>query len=424
MDWREQLRPASFRGVRFYVDASRTEQALFRDLHVFGYRDDATEALSIEDLGTGPRYFKFTAFLFGDDFIEKRDELEAALKQGGPGRLVHPTRGERTVATYGTIVTTEKRGEGGYCSIQFECGDVTETGLRSEPNTAAAVDDDLDAFIAATAAEFSTVVDETDVPSAYLDDVTSTWDDAQTALRKAHTTISSALGTVDDFTRRVSSFSNDLAAFASSPAEAAAAFMGAIMAVAELPGEVFDALERGVAASIAAGEEVVRSFEDMFDFSVDTPPRPLTTTNGENAERLRRAVVRVVRHGAVAAASRSLAAVPFASRSSATAALADIEDAFDGLLTDDQGPGGSGIDGAPLFESLIAARSAVAAHLQSISSTLPQTERYILPTSTPTLVVAHDLYGDATRALEVIARNQPPNPGEIPAGTDLEVRSA
>ncbi|GAB5502760.1 DNA circularization protein [Pyruvatibacter sp.] len=94
MSWRSRLRPASFRGVGFSVTGH--EGSGGRDLAVHNHPN--RDGVYAEDLGRKGRVFRVDAFIVGHDYDRRRDELIEALEVRGPGVLVHPFRGDVTVA--------------------------------------------------------------------------------------------------------------------------------------------------------------------------------------------------------------------------------------------------------------------------------------------------------------------------------------
>jgi len=87
----EKLLPASWREVPFQVRAeSQTDGG--RRIIIHDYLN--SDRRYIEDMGQIPPNFKITAFVHGEDFLEKADKLEKALNQQGVGKLVMPTFGE------------------------------------------------------------------------------------------------------------------------------------------------------------------------------------------------------------------------------------------------------------------------------------------------------------------------------------------
>lgn len=80
MAWRDELRPASFRGVPFLVESARTEQGLNADEHTFPGRERAEQAIRVQHLGQGPRRYRIEAFVVGADYLDRRDALEASVQ--------------------------------------------------------------------------------------------------------------------------------------------------------------------------------------------------------------------------------------------------------------------------------------------------------------------------------------------------------
>lgn len=149
--WREQLQPASFRGVPFKVDGAEITGGRRLQVNEYPQRDKPFT----EDLGRKAREISVTAFLVGDDYIAQRDRLLGAFEQGGEGELVHPSHGKMTVQV-GEYRSSEVSIEGRLCRITFTChesGDLTfpkaSTNLQQSTSLAA---DSLDA---ATVAQFA-----------------------------------------------------------------------------------------------------------------------------------------------------------------------------------------------------------------------------------------------------------------------------
>lgn len=90
MSWRENLRPASFRGARFFVDVAG-QQGGRRQV---GYEFPKRDKPYAEDMGRRGRRFSVQAYVIGPDYTDARDVLIAAMEQEGPGLLVRPTFGE------------------------------------------------------------------------------------------------------------------------------------------------------------------------------------------------------------------------------------------------------------------------------------------------------------------------------------------
>lgn len=106
-DWRRQLLPASFRGVPFKVLDSRISGDHANVFHEFV---DRAGSLSEPGEPTSDA-FTLTGYVVGDSYFQARDALIAALREKGVGRLVHPYHGEMDVVV-GAWECAESRGEG------------------------------------------------------------------------------------------------------------------------------------------------------------------------------------------------------------------------------------------------------------------------------------------------------------------------
>lgn len=93
MSWRDQLRPGSFRGVPFEADSHTGRGGRKGAHHTYPNRDRGW----VEDLGLNDRRLSIEAYVIGDDYMARRDALDAAMQQPGSGTLIHPWLGTLTV---------------------------------------------------------------------------------------------------------------------------------------------------------------------------------------------------------------------------------------------------------------------------------------------------------------------------------------
>lgn len=121
MAWTEGLRPASFRGIPFFIEGSQYTSGRRVTFHEFPNREEPYA----EDLGRVGRTFKIEGHLLGDDIFEQKERLIEACEKFGPGELIHPYFGNRSVQV-GAFSVDEDTKEGRILkfSIQFyESGD-------------------------------------------------------------------------------------------------------------------------------------------------------------------------------------------------------------------------------------------------------------------------------------------------------------
>lgn len=129
--WKSRLQPASFRGVPFSVESDEGIFGRRVQTHEYPNRDNPYT----EDLGRATRRFTISAYLIGDDYIDQRDRLIAAVDTPGPGTLVHPNYGEMAICVDGEVRVSHSNNEGRMCRISFS---FVEAGELSFPTSGVA----------------------------------------------------------------------------------------------------------------------------------------------------------------------------------------------------------------------------------------------------------------------------------------------
>lgn len=124
--WKDNLRPASFRGVPFQVEDDEGTFGRRVQIHEYPNRDKPYT----EDLGRATRRFTINAYLVGNDFFEARDRLIVAIDTPGSGTLVHPYYGEVAVSIDGEVRVSHSGRDGRMCRVSFN---VVEAGELSFP---------------------------------------------------------------------------------------------------------------------------------------------------------------------------------------------------------------------------------------------------------------------------------------------------
>ncbi|RTY68073.1 hydroxyacid dehydrogenase [Pseudomonas veronii] len=112
--WRDDLLPASFRGIKFLIEQAAVPVGRKGQLHEYPQRDEPF----FESLGKQSQVHKMSAYVIGDDCFERRDKLLEALEKEGPGELVHPWLG-RMLVDVGECDLTHSRTEGGMARFEL-----------------------------------------------------------------------------------------------------------------------------------------------------------------------------------------------------------------------------------------------------------------------------------------------------------------
>ena len=420
MTWREsvQRNPASFRGVGFFLDDADLEVG--RRTAVIRY--PGNDRHRVRDLALNPRSISVNAYVIGDDYQDDRDELLAALEEPGPGTLVHPFYGRIQVTITGPARCSEAKGELGCARISFSC--TRESGapaLTSRPDTRGRLESARVAVNAAASDAFVEDFSVSGLPSSYTDSTVSALDDVASQMTTTAAKITGALAVTNDVAAEISAFAGAAESLMTAPSSlieqvvtlngriagvAATALSGLNTAIG-IPDQIVDAFERARQTweAIAAMAGLGSFGEDEADLSTATP-------NAEQESDNRTAVFYGVRASAIAEIAAALPSMPFDSRTLASDVEDLLVDQLDGLL--DIAP--DGLQG-PLRDLL----AAIHGHLQAVAATLPEVGEYTTAEETPALLIAWDVYGDATQEADIVARNAIAHPLFVEAGTAIEV---
>ncbi len=387
MAWQDRLRRPSFRGVPFEVESSDLEGGRRLVVHEFPQQDKPYP----EDMGRANRLITMQGFVVGDDYFRARNLLIEALETPGPGTLVHPHFGELTVSV-DHYRETEGRVNGRTATFEMS---FIESGEHEFPVSflapaavlQASALDSITAFGAAFVAAW-----ETSAPAWVLDAGADAIDSVVSQIRAAVLgPVAAASSIVADITDALDTITAASSSLAALPDDLVTALLG-----------VMDQVQ-------SIGPDALRTFVDLAGDAgaADVPATGGTAANATaaaNETALNRYLVR----GALAQACAAIASTTFDSYDSAIATrdtLADMMAAEDAAA---DGPSNLGELRGALVEDLTA-RAEVLARVRSLTPVAPL----------PAAVLAHQLYGDASRADEITDRNALAHPSFVPSGPVL-----
>lgn len=397
MTWREQLRDASFRGVPFEVDSAENVGGRRAISIEFPGRD----LPQTEDLGRKARKHSFDAYVIGPEYMAARDALLAALEQGGPGMLVHPYIGELRVQI-GEVRWVETSRQGGYCQFTIECFEATDIVYpRALSDTRGAAEAQTDAAQQAAAEAFAESHSVVGQPQRVIDAARDLVDQAVNAIEGIVSTISTLPEQAAVFADLADRLSSAAASLVLAPAELADDLLGLVRQVtvaAERPRAAFGVLQ------------------SLFGWGDDLNAVPTGTPSRQQQAANQAATTQYIQQLATLEAGRAAAQTEWDSADDALAARDALIEQLDVLTEAD-------ISDA-LYQALVAARAAVSRDISDRGAELPRIVRIQLPESQPALALAWTLYGDATRADELVARNAVRDPLFMPAGEPLEALDA
>lgn len=392
MGWRDSYRTASFRGVPFHVETADSSHGRRQAVHEHAQRD----VPYTEDLGRKAREFTINGYVIGADYHQARDALVEACEKAGPGHLIHPYKGELTVVCRGLNVS-ESSENGGMCRVSLT---FLEAGEASYPR---ATTDSVNAI--GKAANRVTEAAGSGFLSKYLTKgfpgfVVNAASDKIGALgRFMQSPGFDLLGEIDaaaDFIYSAKDLVNDAAALASTPDSLLSRITG-------LMGMVRGAFG-GNAGGMLSGLNA--SYRKPYTGSTKTPSRKQQAANDQ-------AISELVRQVAIAENAKAASTTTYASRQEAITARDSLLESIDTeaeTTTNDEA-----------YYALTSLRAEVVKAVPSPDQSLPQIASYTPRETLPAVLVAYQLYGDASRSDEIVSRNAPRHPGFLVGGQPIEV---
>ncbi|TBW58561.1 hypothetical protein EZI54_04030 [Marinobacter halodurans] len=415
MTWRDRIDPelaGSYRGVRFHVERSDTTGGRRWLIHEYPRRDRPYA----EDMGRKAKEWRLQLFVAGDDYDKQRDALIAALDAPGVATLVHPYLGS-VAAVASDVRWSESTRDGGVCTFQVT---FAEAGQEAYPATT--VDTQREVRQAADAFEEQLTQDFADQWSV---EGLLGW-----SLVAVERDLAAVMQGIEDV---VGGIADEVAAQIRAPINMVGIVLGGFNRLRNAVLRPINALD------LYSGNSVLgRSDDEDSGRVLLTPGTPVraarllletgissdsvTPPTADTPERIQRAqntiaARRLNSRAATLAAARLVADTDWMSRQDAEAAGASTMELIDRQMTTDEA-----ITDA-VYAALVDLRAKVSDDLRTRAVALPGMTTYTPQRTLPALVVAHRLYGDATRADEIVARNDVPHPGALRGGIELEVLS-
>jgi prophage DNA circulation protein len=416
MSWRESLRSASFRGASFHVRSHDATLGRRTVQHEYPLRDTPYT----EDMGRLARGWRVEAYVLGPDYMAARDALLAALEEPGPGTLVHPWLGSlRVCVARATLRETTDKGGMATVSVEF-----LEAGEDSAPSrsvdTGALVGEAADAATGTLAEDFAAHYDTQGYPEHVREDGAWSLGAVSDALSQALGVVRAPSGTLAAIQGQTVSLAAQALTLAGAPGAMASGVLGTLAALSGSGSGVLAAYRTmwdfGLSRSWGATGTAARGSASLSTAALVVPAGAEATTATRTLAN-RAAVAALVRRAAVVEASRAAASQDYASANDALATREELGERLD-LEMDSAGDA--------TFRALGAVRTALVLDLTERGARLPALRSYRPGATLPALVVAHNVWGDATRADEVVSRNRAVvrHPGFVPGGVDLEVLDA
>lgn len=375
--WWSLLRQASFKGAAFKVDTSDLNSGRRNAVHEYPQKDKPY----LEDLGRNTRELRVEGWVIGENYAWQRDALLTACETPGAGELIHPHFGCLRVACTAVNVresTSEQR------MARFAMTFV-ESGELAFPTTI------LDSALSLANAASSVVNQQTDTFNAVLGINSSSNNEVSTLSQS----LSSQLNALPlQFTPK----SN-------------AAFRRNVQNLQQPPPnywhepEAFSHAIITTLQAIAKGTDAISAFNHAVDLLAFSDG-----INGLDEQAL--AFKALVQLTALAEAAQLAAKDIFTTWDEALAAR-------DTLIVDVDLRMAAATD-AMLFTALNTLRAQLIISIL-YSTDLPRWTMFTPSATLPSLVLAYQLYGDASQADNIAIKNNIIRPGFIPGGYILQL---
>ncbi|MEO0660424.1 MAG: DNA circularization N-terminal domain-containing protein [Planctomycetota bacterium] len=389
MTSRDQILPASFRGVPFEVQgASRRDGRRKVVLEIPG-RDEPY----IQDLGAATQTVTLEAFVIGDDYRERRDALLRAVRARGSGELIHPHYGSRQASVVRAESTENNREmRRARFTLEFVL-DAVEVAVVVSAGGAQAVRTSAAALRVAAATSVAGAIDR------------SPTNVALSAARAASESTSNALGDFVESRSRLLDIALD--------PRAAATLVDDVRRLSDV------VLRRG--SDWAFWVQGLQGGLGAFGSSITSRLAAFRALLGFAAELLGLDEADAARAVRVAAAASAVADAAEAAGDVSTGwdSRQEALDARDELLEVTRELQDQADD--VTSEGLAGLRAAIVDGVPDPSVDLPELGRYTPGETLPAVVAAARLYGDPARGEEIARRNRVRHPGFLPAREDLEV---
>lgn len=405
MTWRDEYRPGSFRGVPFKVDTADSSHGRRQAIHEFAQRDTPQG----EDLGRKAREFSVVGLILGKEYFAARDALITACETAGPGVLVHPYRGEMTVLCRGLSVS-ESAADGGMCRISMtflEAGEASFPSARVD--SVNAISKAGNTLIVESQQGFVERFVTNGFPSFVRDAAAEQLKGIADFLESPGFNLAGEIDAASDFYSSVTSLAGEVTSLVLTPSRLAQRIVSLITGIRSAFGSASTDTSKGAATSgnsYAVLNKLVERSSTPYVGRTQTPSRQQQASNYVVMNDL-------VRQVAVSEMSKEAVVTEFESIQDATKVRDSITTLIDVESERTQNDN--------VYVALGGLQTAVIRGVPQQLQSLPQLIKYTPRATLPSLLVAYQVYGDASRADEIARRNKPRHPGFLPGGDPLEV---
>lgn len=406
--WRDQMLPASFRGIDFLIPQASVPVGMKVQLHEFPQRDEPFA----EQLGKQAQVHRLVCWIIGDDCFERRDKFTEAVQTPGAGELVHPWLGRMQVKA-GEAELTHDFKQGGMAAFAVTFyPDIPLKFPAAKVNTQQQVVKASDSLLGSALARYKSAMAKVDQARLGLARLRNSLSGVYTVIQQQFSTI---VGVFTNLTGFVQSLMN-------SPDSLSSLFSSYFseFSVDDYLGDDSGSSYRSSVAIATQQTEAVAS--------IDT----VSQAGGVDAAAASQATANLVQDALLVQVALIISEMPVASQPVSTVTVSSVEQQAVQPIVRQEVPVADDVIelrdnlNEAIFQASLKAdpehymvlntlRQTIVKHLTAVAESGVRLVEITPPETLSALVLAYRRFGDATRESEVVQRNRLRHPGFVPA---------
>ena len=406
--WRDQMLPASFRGISFLIPQASVPVGMKVQLHEFPQRDEPYA----EQMGKQAQVHRLVCWIIGDDCFERRDKFMEAVQTPGAGELVHPWLGRMQVKA-GEAELTHDFKQGGMAAFAVTFyPDIPLKFPTAKVNTQQQVVKASDSLLDSALARYKSAMAKVDQARLGLARLRNSLSGVYTVIQQQFSTIIGAFTNLTGFVQSLMNAPDSLSSLFSS--------YFSEFSVDDYLGDDSGSSYRNSVATATQQSEAVASINTVSD------------SGGVDAAAASQATANLVQDALLVQVALIISEMPVASQPVSTATVASVEQQAVQPIVRPEVPVADDVIelrdnlNEAIFQASLKAdpehymvlntlRQTIVKHLTAVAESGVRLVEITPPETLSALVLAYRRFGDATRESEVVQRNRLRHPGFVPA---------
>ena len=406
--WRDQMLPASFRGIDFLIPQASVPVGMKVQLHEFPQRDEPFA----EQLGKQAQVHRLVCWIIGDDCFERRDKFMEAVQTPGAGELVHPWLGRMQVKA-GEAELTHDFKQGGMAAFAVTFyPDIPLKFPAAKVNTQQQVVKASDSLLGLALARYKSAMAKVDQARLGLARLRNSLSGVYTVIQQQFSSIVGVFTNLTGFVQSLMNAPDSLSSLFSS-------YFSEFSVDDYLGDDSGSSYRNSVAIATQQTEAVA---------SIDT----VSQAGGVDAAAASQATANLVQDALLVQVALIISEMPVASQPVSTVTVSSVEQQAVQPIVRQEVPVADDVIelrdnlNEAIFQASLKAdpehymvlntlRQTIVKHLTAVAESGVRLVEITPPETLSALVLAYRRFGDATRESEVVQRNRLRHPGFVPA---------